>query len=70
MTFCSFCGTEITPGTGIMYVRNDAKIFNFCSSKCRKNELDLGRKALRVRWAQHSETTAPAKEKNTAKNKP
>ncbi|HDD04869.1 50S ribosomal protein L24e [Nanoarchaeota archaeon] len=47
---CSFCGKEIEPGTGIMYVRNDGKIFYFCSSKCEKNMLKLGRKPKKVEW--------------------
>ena len=67
MTFCSFCGGEINPGTGIMYVRNDAKIFHFCGSKCRKNELVLGRKALRVRWTQHKDITPAQPAKETTK---
>lgn len=33
---CSYCGREIEPGTGLMYVRNDGSILWFCSSKCFK----------------------------------
>ncbi|MEM5782605.1 MAG: 50S ribosomal protein L24e, partial [Candidatus Aenigmatarchaeota archaeon] len=36
---CSFCGNEIEKGTGTMFVKNDGKIFFFCSSKCEKNML-------------------------------
>jgi len=34
---CAFCGGEIEPGTGLMYVMNDGTILWFCSSKCLKN---------------------------------
>ena len=47
---CSFCGKEIEPGTGIMYVRNDGKVFYFCSSKCERNMMKLKRKPRKVEW--------------------
>jgi large subunit ribosomal protein L24e len=47
---CSFCKNEIEPGTGKMFVKNDGTIFYFCSSKCEKNMLKLGRKPRKVRW--------------------
>jgi len=31
---CSFCGSDIEVGSGLMYVRNDGSILWFCSSKC------------------------------------
>ncbi len=46
---CSFCGEEIEPGTGKMYVRNDGRIFYFCSSKCEKN-FKLDRDPKKVEW--------------------
>ncbi len=47
---CKFCGAEIGPGKGWMYVLADGTIWYFCSSKCAKNMLRLGRKPERVRW--------------------
>jgi large subunit ribosomal protein L24e len=48
--FCSFCGKPIEPGTGLMYVRNDNQRFYFCSRKCEKNQLVLGRRARKLKW--------------------
>ena len=47
---CSFCGSEVPLGMGIMFVRNDGTIQYFCSSKCRKSALILKRDPRRVRW--------------------
>lgn len=47
---CSFCGKEIEPGTGRMYVKKDGTVLFFCSSKCFKNSMELKRVPRRVRW--------------------
>lgn len=47
---CSFCSEEIEKGTGKMFVRNDGKLFYFCSSKCEKNMLKLRREPKNVKW--------------------
>ncbi|MCD6105798.1 MAG: 50S ribosomal protein L24e [Thermoplasmata archaeon] len=47
---CAFCGREIPPGRGIMYVKTDGTVLFFCSSKCRKNYLKLGRKPRKIKW--------------------
>ena len=47
---CSFCGNAIEPGTGKMYIRKDGTIYTFCSNKCKKNRVDLGRVPRRTRW--------------------
>jgi len=47
---CSFCGSELEPGTGLMFVKKDGKIFYFDSSKCEKNMLKLRREPSKVKW--------------------
>ena len=49
---CSFCGNEIEPGTGKMYVKTDGTIYNFCRNKCHKNMILLKRIPRRTRWTQ------------------
>lgn len=55
MAKCTFCGRVLERGTGTMYVKNDAKILFFCSSKCENNELKLKRKGIKTRWSQKFE---------------
>lgn len=52
---CSFCADTIEPGTGTMYVKRDGTVYHFCSSKCRKNRLNLNRVPRRVRWTKRFE---------------
>ena len=47
---CSFCGKEIEPGTGRMYVKKDGSVLFFCGSKCYKNMMELKRVPRRVSW--------------------
>ncbi len=47
---CSFCGSEIPPGTGTMYVEKDGTPLFFCSNKCYKNMIELKRVPRKVRW--------------------
>lgn len=49
---CSFCGNPIRPGTGVWYVRRDGVILRYCSSKCFKNAVKLGRDPSRLKWTQ------------------
>ncbi|MCK4614306.1 MAG: 50S ribosomal protein L24e [Thermoplasmata archaeon] len=48
---CSFCGKQIEPGTGMLYVRRDGSVFHFCAHKCRVNMTQLKRVPRRVRWS-------------------
>jgi large subunit ribosomal protein L24e len=54
MPNCSFCESEIKKGTGILYVKKDGTVFYFCSSKCRKNALKLGREGRKQKWTEAS----------------
>jgi large subunit ribosomal protein L24e len=55
MVVCNFCKKEIPAGTGKLYVKKDAKLFYFCSSKCEKNMLKLNRKSRTTKWTKEYE---------------
>jgi large subunit ribosomal protein L24e len=66
---CTFCGFEIEPGTGKMYVKRDGAVYSFCSNKCKKNMMVLGRTNRRVKWTKAYEKTSKKEmsEKKTKK---
>jgi large subunit ribosomal protein L24e len=40
---CSYCSTEVRKGQGIMFVYRQGSTSYFCSAKCYKNDIVLGR---------------------------
>jgi large subunit ribosomal protein L24e len=58
---CSFCGTNIVPGTGKIYVKKSGKLFYFCSSKCEKNLLKLDRKPRDQKWTREGRKARESK---------
>ncbi len=51
---CTFCGKDIEPGFGWMYVKADGTILYFCSSKCRKSYM-MGRNPKKLGWIRKAE---------------
>ena len=50
MARCSFCSAVLELGTGKLYVEIDGRVLYFCSNKCEKNMLILGRNPRFVKW--------------------
>ncbi len=67
---CTFCGEEIEPGTGRMYVKKDGVIYQFCTSKCYKNLIQLGRVPRRTTWTRWHEHEKEVRMKGVAPPEP
>ena len=52
MVKCVFCGREEQPFIGIHLLGNDGSVSYYCSSKCRKNDLKLGRDKRKLKWTE------------------
>lgn len=51
MPACSFCGENVSKGTGKIYVKKDGKRLDFCSSKCEKNMIILKKNPRKYKWS-------------------
>ena len=47
---CIFCGCEQDDYKGLHLIKNDGNIVYYCSSKCRKNQLQLKREGRKQKW--------------------
>ncbi|MFW5704470.1 MAG: 50S ribosomal protein L24e [Nanoarchaeota archaeon] len=50
MVKCTFCGKELVPGSGKMFVKDNGQVLYFHSNKCEKNFLKLGRDPRKFKW--------------------
>jgi ribosomal protein L24E len=55
MVTCSFSGKVIPPGQGIMYVKNDGRVYYFLNKKAERNMMKLDRKARTTRWTEEAQ---------------
>ncbi|MCL4330103.1 MAG: 50S ribosomal protein L24e [Candidatus Thermoplasmatota archaeon] len=56
---------NIEPGTGILFIRKDGNVLNFCSRKCRVNMLVLKRVPRRIRWTKEFHNLKDAQKKTS-----
>ncbi|AET32702.1 MAG: 50S ribosomal protein L24e [Pyrobaculum sp.] len=47
---CAFCGADIPPGYGIMYVRTDGTVVRYCSRKCFVSATRFKRNPRKLAW--------------------
>jgi large subunit ribosomal protein L24e len=47
---CSFCGADILPGYGMMYVKADGTIQRYCSRKCFVSAVRYKRDPRKLAW--------------------
>ncbi len=54
MAKCTFCGDNIQPGSGLMFVLNTGDSRYYCSRKCEKNQTKLKRDPKNIKWTEAS----------------
>ncbi|MBY9002021.1 MAG: 50S ribosomal protein L24e [Candidatus Heimdallarchaeota archaeon] len=52
---CSYCGTEVEHGTGLLFVQKTGTVLTFCSNKCKKSQLVLKRDPKKLKWTERYE---------------
>ena len=63
---CDYCGDDVEPGTGTMFVRTNGSVIHYCSAKCEKNA-DLGREPRDLEWTEEGRRAkGPAQEEAPA----
>lgn len=60
MPICNYCKSEMPKGTGTLYIKKSGKFAYFCSSKCEKNAIILGRKPASKKWSSSLPKVKPA----------
>lgn len=56
---CSYCSADIKKGTGILYVYKTGNTAYYCSNRCFKNSVVLGRKINPKLVRQRAKAGAP-----------
>ena len=52
MVKCVFCGKDQHAHKGLHYISNDGTTKYFCSSRCKRNSLNLKRDNRKIRWTE------------------
>ncbi|MHA1302444.1 MAG: 50S ribosomal protein L24e [Candidatus Heimdallarchaeaceae archaeon] len=52
---CSFCGKDIPPGHGLLYVQRTGNVLHFCSNKCKRSQLDFKRDPKKLKYTKKYE---------------
>ncbi len=61
MVICTFCGREVSIGTGLTIFKRDGSSMHFCSRKCEKNQLKLHRNPAHFKWTTKFASSAKKK---------
>ncbi len=69
MPRCTFCKKTFEAPYGLIVFLNDGGFINFCSSKCRRNMLNLGRDNKKVNWTRQRKGDKAVLQKNAQKEK-
>ena len=69
MVKCVFCGKDENAVKGVHLMANDGTINYFCTGKCRKNSLILGRDKRKIKWTEAFKIARTKRLKSEAERK-